>query len=227
MPSLADRLVPDELWELVEPLLPPPPPREHGRAPRQIPDRACFAAVVFMGRTSTPWELLPARELGCGSYSTAYRRFSAWTRAGVFDRLSLLLLDQLGEAGRIDWRRVSVDSVSLGAVKRGSAPAQPDRPWQGRQQAPPGRRWRRDPARSRLDRCQNQRLGHVRAAAGRAAPRGPLNPPAALPAGQGPRRQGLRPPPMPPLPAQTRDQAEDRTTRDRVIRQAGPLPLEG
>src|SRR3954470_23866184 len=100
----------------------PPPPHRGGR-PRQISDRACFAAVVFMGRTSIPWELLPARELGCGSYSTAYRRFSAWTRAGVFDRLSLLLLDQLGEAGRIDWRRVSVDSVSLRAVKRGSTPA--------------------------------------------------------------------------------------------------------
>jgi transposase len=124
MPTLADRLVPDQLWQLVEPLLPSRPPHHHGGRPRQISDRACFAAVVFMGRTSTPWELLPARELGCGSYSTAYRRFSAWTRAGVFDRLSLLLLDQLGEAGRIDWRRVSVDSVSLRAVKRGSTPAQ-------------------------------------------------------------------------------------------------------
>ena len=77
-----------------------------------------------MARTSTPWELLPARELGCGSASTAYRRFAAWSRAAVFDRLSLVLLDQLGEAGRIDWRRVSVDSVSLRAVKKGSTPAQ-------------------------------------------------------------------------------------------------------
>jgi hypothetical protein len=33
MPSLADRLVPDELWALVGPLLPSPPPREHGGAP--------------------------------------------------------------------------------------------------------------------------------------------------------------------------------------------------
>src|SRR4051812_47288253 len=82
MPTLADRLVPDQLWQLVEPLLPSRPPHHHGGRPRQISDRACFAAVVFMGRTSTPWELLPARELGCGSYSTAYRRFSAWTGPG-------------------------------------------------------------------------------------------------------------------------------------------------
>jgi transposase len=124
MPSLADRLVPDQLWKLVEPLLPPRPPHANGGRPRQISDRACFAAIVFMARTSTPWELLPAQELGCGSASTAYRRFTAWTRAGVFDRLALVLLDELGEAGRIDWRRVSVDSTSLRAVKKGAIPGQ-------------------------------------------------------------------------------------------------------
>jgi transposase len=124
MPTLADRLVPDPLWHRVAPLLPPPPPRAHGGRRRTIPDRACFAAVVFMARTSTPWELLPAKELGCGSASAAYRRFAAWTKVGVFDRLILLLLDELGEAGRIDWSRISVDSVSLRAVKRGTTPAQ-------------------------------------------------------------------------------------------------------
>ena len=124
MPSLTDRLVPDELWALVEPLLPPPPPRAHGGAPRRIPDRACFAAVVFMLRTSTPWELLPAQELGCGSWSTAYRRFTHWARIGLFDQLHLVLLDKLGEASRLDWRRVSVDSVSLRATKKGPTPAQ-------------------------------------------------------------------------------------------------------
>src|SRR4051795_10464243 len=64
MPTLADRLVPGQLWQLVEPLLPSRPPHHHGGRPRQISDRACFAAVVFMGRTSTPWELLPARAAG-------------------------------------------------------------------------------------------------------------------------------------------------------------------
>jgi transposase len=124
MPSLADRLVPDALWELVEPLLPPPPPPDHGGRPRQISDRACFAAVVYMTRASIPWELLPAIELGCGSVSTAYRRFAAWARAGVFDQLSLVLLDRLGQDGRIDFDRISVDSVSLRAVKKGTTRAQ-------------------------------------------------------------------------------------------------------
>jgi transposase len=118
---LVDRLVPDELWALVAPLLPPAP--RYGRR-RVVPDRNCFAALVFMCRTSTPWALVPANELGCGSATTAWRRLEEWQRAGVFDRLSLVLLDQLGEAGRIDLDRVSVDSASLRALKGGRTPAQ-------------------------------------------------------------------------------------------------------
>ena len=118
---LVDRLVPDELWALVAPLLPPAP--RYGRR-RVVPDRNCFAALVFMCRTSTPWALLPANELGCGSSTTAWRRLEEWQRVGVFDRLSLVLLDQLGEAGRIDLDRVSVDSASLRALKGGRTPAQ-------------------------------------------------------------------------------------------------------
>jgi transposase len=35
----------------------------------------------------------------------------------VFERLQELLLDELGEAGQLDWSRISVDSVSLRAVR--------------------------------------------------------------------------------------------------------------
>jgi hypothetical protein len=80
------------------------------------PDRACFAAVVFMLRTSTPWELLPAQELGCGSWSTAYRRFTNRARIGLFDQLYLVLLDKLGEANRMGRGRVSGAAVDGGAV---------------------------------------------------------------------------------------------------------------
>jgi hypothetical protein len=38
-----------------------------------------------MARTSTPWRLLPAKELGCGSPATAWRRLAEWARAGVFE----------------------------------------------------------------------------------------------------------------------------------------------
>jgi hypothetical protein len=39
----------------------------------------------------------------------------------------MLLLDELGEAGRIDLKRVSVDSFSLRAVKGGADRRKPSR----------------------------------------------------------------------------------------------------
>jgi transposase len=52
-------------------------------------------------------------EFGCGSVTTCWRRFAVWAHAGVFERLQELLLDELGQAGALDWSRVSVDSFSL------------------------------------------------------------------------------------------------------------------
>jgi transposase len=117
MTALADRLLPDALWQRLQPLLPPPPSRARGGAPRTVADRACMAAIIFMARTSTPWALLPVGEFGCGSVTTCWRRFAEWARAGVFERLQEALLDELGEAGGLDWSRVSMDSFSLRAVR--------------------------------------------------------------------------------------------------------------
>jgi transposase len=105
MTTLADDLVPDQLWALVAPLLPTPPRPPYGGRPRTISDRACLAAIVYMARTSTPWRLLPARELGCGSPATCWRRLTEWANAGVFERLHLQVLDRLGEQGRLEWDR--------------------------------------------------------------------------------------------------------------------------
>jgi len=68
MTSLVDKLAPDDLWAVVEPLLPSPPRPPYGGRCRTIPDRNCLSAIVFMARTSTPWHLLPAKEFGCGRH---------------------------------------------------------------------------------------------------------------------------------------------------------------
>ena len=98
--------------------------RRTGGRHRTISDRNCFAAIVFMARTSTPWRLLPARELGCGSPSTCWRRLTEWAKAGVFDALHLEVLDRLGEQGRLDWSRASVDTMSVRARRGGTMWAQ-------------------------------------------------------------------------------------------------------
>ncbi len=78
-----------------------------------------------MARTSTPWSLLPAKELGCGSATTCWRRLDEWAKAGVFEQLQAVLLDELGAAGRIDLERVSIDSFSLRAVRGDQVGANP------------------------------------------------------------------------------------------------------
>jgi transposase len=40
MTTLADRLLPDALWERIQPLLPPPPCHARGGALRTVSDRA-------------------------------------------------------------------------------------------------------------------------------------------------------------------------------------------
>ena len=121
---MAKPLVSDELWELIEPLLPPEPPKPKGGRPR-LPDRAAFAGILFVLRSGIPWEMLP-QEMGCGSGMTCWRRLHEWQGAGVWEKLHRLVLDRLREADQIDWSRAVVDSASLRAVlggrKRGPIP---------------------------------------------------------------------------------------------------------
>jgi transposase len=125
MATLVDDLVPDQLWAIVEPLLPVPPRPPYGGRHRAIPDRNCFAAIVYMARTSTPWRLLPAQELGCGSPATCWRRLTEWANAGVFDQLHLEVLDRVGEQGRLDWSRASLDTMSIRARRGDHVGANP------------------------------------------------------------------------------------------------------
>ncbi len=108
-------LVSDELWTMIEPLLPPAPPKPKGGRPR-VPDRACLAGIIFVLQSGIPWEMLP-QELGCGSGMTCWRRLRDWQDAGVWERLHHVLLDRLGQADQLDWSRASVDSASVPAKK--------------------------------------------------------------------------------------------------------------
>jgi transposase len=80
--------------------------------------------MVYMARTSTPWRLLPTRELGCGSAATCWRRLTEWADAGVFDQLHLQVLDRLGGQDQVDWERASVDTMSVRAKRGGTTWAQ-------------------------------------------------------------------------------------------------------
>ncbi len=77
-----------------------------------------------MLRAGVPWRLLPARELGCGSGVTCWRRLRDWQAAGVWGALHHRLLDWLGDDGQVDWSRAAIDSVSVRARRGGNWSAQ-------------------------------------------------------------------------------------------------------
>ncbi len=106
----------DELWEVVEPLLPLHEPDPRGGRPR-VDDRVCFGAIVFVLFTGIAWQHLP-REMGC-SPATAHRRLAEWQRAGVWGRLHRELLRCLNAAGRIDWSMSVVDGSHIRALQGG------------------------------------------------------------------------------------------------------------
>ncbi|WP_373686626.1 IS5 family transposase [Nocardia terpenica] len=114
---MSQRLVPDELWELVEPLLPEFASRPQGGGIAPTDQRAVFTAVVYVLTSGCAWRMLPP-SFGV-SVPTAHRRFTVWTQAGVWRRLHRAILDELGSRGLIDWSRAVVDAASVRAKKRG------------------------------------------------------------------------------------------------------------
>ena len=128
-------LVTDELWTVVEPLLPKQPPKPKGGRPR-VNDRAALTGILFVLKSGIPWEMLP-QEMGCGSGMTCWRRLKEWHKAGVWERLHRALLDRLGEADRVDWSRASLDSASVAAPGGREDGPEPDRSRQIGLEAPP------------------------------------------------------------------------------------------
>ncbi len=116
---MAKPILDDALWEIIEPLLPPPKKRRKrypGRKP--IDNRSALCAILFVLKTGLPWEYLP-QELGWGSGMTAWRRLHAWQRKGVWKKIHEALLAHLQEAEQIDWSRAIVDSSSVRAMHGG------------------------------------------------------------------------------------------------------------
>ena len=116
---MAKPLLDEELWQVIEPLLPPAKPRRHRHPGRKaIGDRQILTGILFVLKTGIAWEDLP-QEMGCGSGMTCWRRLAAWHRAGVWKRLHAVLLARLQGADQIDWSRAVVDSSSVRALKGG------------------------------------------------------------------------------------------------------------
>ena len=118
---MSRKLVSDDLWAVVEPLLPPQKVARtfrDGRKPK--PQRDVLEAILFVLKSGIAWEDLPP-QFGM-SGMTCWRRLRDWNAAGVWLRLQSVLLTKLHHAGALDWSRCLIDSSSVRAVFGGPTP---------------------------------------------------------------------------------------------------------
>lgn len=127
---MAKPLVDDELWNVVETLLPKRPTRPKvGKPPAD--DRICLTGILFVLKTGIAWEDFPC-EMGCCGM-TLLNRLRQWQRAGVWSRMHRVMLNKLRAADQIDFSRVIVDSASIRAMHGGKK--QDQVPWTAEKQA--------------------------------------------------------------------------------------------
>lgn len=119
---MASAMVPDELWEVVEPLIPKIERRYRYPGRKRIPDRLTLTGILFVLKTGIPWEELPP-EMGCGSGVTCWRRLRDWQQQGVWQVLHETLLARLNAAEQIDWQRAAIDSSHVRAFGGARRPA--------------------------------------------------------------------------------------------------------
>src|SRR5690242_9326234 len=127
---MAKPLLPDELWEIIEPILPKWTPSPKGGQPR-LDDRQVLTGILFVLKTGIPWEDLPC-ELGCGCGMTCWRRLRDWQADGTWAKIHKVLLDRLRGADKIAWSRALIDSsfvrAAYGGEETGPSPVDRSKP---------------------------------------------------------------------------------------------------
>ncbi len=122
--TMARPILPDELWGLIAPILPPTTPGPKGGRPR-VGDRRSLTGILFILKTGMGWEDPPC-EMGCGSGMTRWRRLGDWQADGTRLKIHKLLPDKLRGADRIDWPRALIDSrfvrAAYGGEETGPSP---------------------------------------------------------------------------------------------------------
>lgn len=126
--------MPDEVWEKMEPLIPPGQPHPLGCHNPRVPDRNAMDAILFVLRTGCPWNSLSAT--GICSSTSSHRRFQEWRAAGVFLELWKQGLFAYDKLEGIEWDWLSMD----GAMTKAPLGGEKNRPQshgsrQGRRQA--------------------------------------------------------------------------------------------
>jgi transposase len=103
-------------WERIKSLL----PGSKGQVGRPAADNRLFVeAVLYRYRVGLPWRELPK---GYGDWKNVHRRFSRWSRSGVWERVfQHLSAEADNKYAMIDSTIVRAHQHSAGARKKGGA----------------------------------------------------------------------------------------------------------
>jgi transposase len=113
------RDVPDELWAIVDPLLPPERPKPLGGRP-PLAARRVLAGIVYRLRTGCQWKAIPRR---FGSGSALHARFSEWVQADVFAAIHRACVAFYDGVKGLDLDWTALDTAIIKAPKGGTSPA--------------------------------------------------------------------------------------------------------
>lgn len=113
------RLLTDEQWELIEPLLPPPRRRRDNRGRPWASNRACFEGILWILQTGAAWRFLPDE---FPSPATCWRRLKQWEDEDVWLDAWRALLGALDGEGLLKWDEAFLDG-SFAPAKKGARPS--------------------------------------------------------------------------------------------------------
>ena len=115
------RKVPDEVWNLFEPIL--PPVVWGGNGCPAYDNRACLHAVLYVLVTGIGWRMLPT---GFPSYKTVQGRLKVWLHQEAFRQVWQQLAQRYDTLEGINWDEIWLDGskkpAKKGASRRVPAP---------------------------------------------------------------------------------------------------------
>jgi transposase len=113
--------VPEDVWAVFEPILPPVVWKGVGRKPKD--NRACLHALFYLLISGIGWEFLPR---GFPSYKTVQRRLKSWLALDCFHTAWQQLAERYVRLHGINWDQILLDGSKKPSKK--GAPRQGRRP---------------------------------------------------------------------------------------------------
>ena len=111
------RGVPDDVWAVFEPILPPVVWKGNGRKPKE--NRECPHALLYLLIAGIGWELMPP---GFPSAKTVRRRLKTWLARDCFHTAWAQLAQRYVRLHGINWDQVLLDGSKKPSKKGAKTP---------------------------------------------------------------------------------------------------------